>query len=298
MNGKKENTPASSEMKYLTPDKYEERVFNYENVFFSYFYDTDRACVHRIPESAINYVISGEMLITDGEKQISVTKGECVFIPRNIRLTMYKQPKDGERYQGIFLMFKRDFLRRMFDIVGADKIRKETPKLDTEAIKLPLTAELESLFVSITPYFNPENKPSPDIMQLKLQEALLALLHIDQRFAPTLFDFSDPWKIDIIGFLQENYMIEMTTGDMAHYTGRSLAAFKRDFKEVSDLTPEKWLIRKRLEVARNMIEEGANDVADIAYTVGFKNPSHFATAFKRFFGITPSALISTSVTSL
>ena len=86
-------------------------------------------------------------------------------------------------------------------------------------------------------------------MHLKLQEGLLALLHTDKRFMTALFDFSTLWKMDILDFMNENYMYEFTLEELAHYTGRSLATFKRDFKKVSELTPEKWLIRKRLEVA-------------------------------------------------
>lgn len=58
-------------------------IFNYENVFYSYFYDDTTACVHRSREYAMNYVYSGEMLLDNGEEQIHVGKGECVFIPRD-----------------------------------------------------------------------------------------------------------------------------------------------------------------------------------------------------------------------
>ena len=58
-------------------------------------------------------------------------------------------------------------------------------------------------------------------MNLKIQEGLLALLDIDERFAPTLLDFNEPWKIDILEFMSENYMYEFTMEEMAHYTGRS-----------------------------------------------------------------------------
>ena len=80
--------------------------------------------------------------------------------------------------------------------------------------------------------------------------------------------------------MNENYMYELTMEEMAHYTGRSLATFKRDFKKISDLTPEKWLIRKRLEVAYALMKEGGKKVVDVYAEVGFKNPSHFSTAFK------------------
>ncbi len=269
-------------------DELDGQLFNYNNVFFSYFFEDYRVCMHRCSEFGLNYVLSGEMMLDDGQRQVHVTKGECVFVPRDISLTMYKQPRDGERYQGIFVTFSREFLRQMYELVGANKISSSTPRIERGAIRLPQTAELKSLFASLTPYFDEDVTPSDDIMRLKQQEALLALLHIDPRFAPTMFDFSDPWKIDIMDFMNENYMHEMTTEDMAHFTGRSLAAFKRDFKKVSDTTPERWLTRKRLEKAYEMIQDGKQKIVDICYKVGFKNPSHFSTAFKKQYGITPA----------
>ena len=264
-------------------------IFNYNNVFFSFFYDDTSGCIHRSREFALNYVYSGEMLLDNGREQIHVGKGECVFIPRDHHITMYKRTAGGERYCGIFLSFTRPFLKEMYRQFESYKAPANTPKLEG-VVKLPKTVELASLFASMTPYFDPDMKPQDDFMQLKLQEGLLALLHIDLRFAPTLFDFSQPWKIDILDFMNQNYMYEFTLEELAHYTGRSLATFKRDFKKVSDLTPEKWLIRKRLEVAYALIKKGGKKVADVYAEVGFKNQSHFSTAFKKAYGVSPKAI--------
>lgn len=265
-------------------------IFNYNNVFFSFFYDNAVSCIHRSREYAMNYVYSGEMLLDNGNEQIHVGKGECVFIPRDHHITMYKQACEGERYCGIFLMFTRSFLKDMYSKFGQYKAPAHTPKLNGGPVKLPKTAEITSLFASMTPYFDPDVKPQDDFMQLKLQEGLLALLHIDKRFAPTLFDFSEPWKIDILDFMNKNYMYEFTMEELAHYTGRSLATFKRDFKKVSDLTPEKWLIRKRLEVAYDLMKEGGRKIADVYAEVGFKNQSHFSSAFKKMYGVSPTSI--------
>ncbi len=264
-------------------------IFNYNNVFFSFFYDDTTACIHRSHDFAINYVYSGEMVLDNGSKKLHVGKGESVFIPRDHHITIYKKPFGGERYCGIFLSFSRSFLREMYSKYEQFKVPKDTPKLKG-IIKLPKTAELTSLFSSMIPYFDPKVKPQDDLMSLKLQEGLLALLHIDKSFAPTLFDFNEPWKIDIIDFLNKNYMYELTVEDIAHYTGRSLATFKRDFKKVSSLTPEKWLIRKRLEAAYAMMQEGEKKIADIYTKVGFKNQSHFSAAFKKQYGVSPTAV--------
>ena len=280
----------------MNPEKVEEEnsplklIFNYNNVFFSFFYDDTTACVHRSREYAINSVYSGEMVLDNGKQQIHVAKGESVFIPRDHHITLYKKPCNGERYCGIFLSFTRNFLRAMYAQGGPYKVPDNTPKLKSEVLKLPKTAELISLFASLTPFFDPNVKPQDDFMQLKLQEGLLALLHIDERFAPTLFDFNEPWKIDILDFMNQNYMYEFSQEDLAHYTGRSLATFKRDFKKISDLTPEKWLIRKRLEVAYALMQEGGKKIVDVCAKVGFKNQSHFSSAFKKQYGIAPTAV--------
>lgn len=265
-------------------------IFNYNNVFFSFYYDDTHGCIHRSREFAMNYVYSGEMLLDNGKEQIHVEKGECVFIPRDHHITMYKRTFKGERYCGIFLMFTRNFLKEMYTKFEQYKMPANTPNFNNGVIKLPKTAEITSLFASMTPYFNLEVKPQDDLMQLKLQEGLLALLHIDKRFVPTLFDFNEPWKIDILDFMNQNYMYEFSMEDLAHYTGRSLATFKRDFKKVSDLTPGKWLIRKRLEVAYSLIKEGGKTITDIYTEVGFKNQSHFSTAFKKLYGVSPTAI--------
>ncbi len=265
-------------------------IFNYEDVFFSFFYDDIGGCIHRSREYAMNYVYSGEMILENGKEQIHVGKGECVFIPRDHHITMYKKPFDGERYCGIFLNFTRSFLREMYSKFERYKVPSNTPKLESGVVKLPKTAEITSLFASLTPFFDLKVKPQDDFMQLKLQEGLLALLHIDERFAPTLFDFNEPWKIDILDFMNKNYMYEFSMEELAHYTGRSLATFKRDFKKISDLTPEKWLIRKRLEVAYAMMQEGGKKIVDVYTSVGFKNQSHFSAAFKKQYGIAPTAV--------
>lgn len=265
-------------------------IFNYNHVFYSFFYDDTSGCVHRSREYAINYVYSGEMILDNGKEQIRVGKGECVFIPRDHHITLYKKTCDGERYCGIFLNFTRPFLRKMYSTFESYKVPAHTPKLKEGVIKLPKTVELTSLFASMTPYFDPRETPKDDFMNLKLQEGLLALLHIDQRFAPLLFDFNEPWKIDILDFMNQNYMYEFTLEEWAHYTGRSLATFKRDFKKISNLTPEKWLIRKRLEAAYVLMQEGERKIADVYTKVGFKNQSHFSTAFKKQYGVAPTAI--------
>jgi len=51
---------------------------------------------------------------------------------------------------------------------------------------------------------------------------------------------------------------------------------------------QKWIIRKRLEVAHQMLSLGNTRVVDVCYDVGFKNPSHFSRIYKEVYGSAPS----------
>src|SRR5690606_36147551 len=98
------------------------------------------------------------------------------------------------------------------------------------------------------------------------------------------------WKIDLLEFLNENYMQELSMEQIAAFTGRSLATFIREFKKISSLTPQKCLINTRLEIAYIKLKEEKKKAQEICTEVGFKNLSHFSNAFKKQYGISPTEI--------
>jgi len=223
------------------------------------------------------------------KKKTIIRSGESAFVRRDNRVNMYKQPKENEPFRGIFMTLKRHFLRNLYQKIDYKNLPLEAKKHKHSIIKLPQTPDITGLFQSIIPYFNSSIKPSEEIMNLKLQEGVYALLNIDQCFFPTLFDFTEPWKIDILDFLNENYMYDLSIESIASFTGRSLSTFKRDFKKVSQLSPEKWLIKRRLEAAYEKLQRTGKTITDVYVEVGFKNFSHFSRAFKKQYGVPPSS---------
>lgn len=77
--------------------------------------------------------------------------------------------------------------------------------------------------------------------EAEMVEGIYVLLNTDRNLYASLFDFVEPWKIDILDYLNENYMCDLSLEEIASYTGRSLATFKRDFAKVSNLTPQSGL---------------------------------------------------------
>jgi AraC-type DNA-binding domain-containing proteins len=262
--------------------------FSYEDIFFSYYTKDDIVCTKMVREHMLVYVYSGEYLVEEGDTKVSVRKGECIFLRKDNRVQMSKLPFEDEPFQAVFMIFKRNILRELYQKLNKKQLPITTQRHQPSAIPLPHSADIDSLFQSLTPYFDSDKVPAKEVMQLKLQEGIYSLLNIDQRFYPALFDFTEPWKIDILDYLEENYMFDLSVEQIAGFTGRSLAAFKRDFKKISNVPPQKWLIEKRLKVAHDKIRNENRKVSDVYLEVGFKNLSHFSSAYKKQFGMAPS----------
>ena len=274
-------------------DKLEEGyiTFSYSDIVFSYYFSDDIKCSKMVRDHFLVYMYSGEYIIEEGKDKhrTVVHAGECVFMRRDNQITMYKNPLGDEPFRGIFMTLKRPFLRDLYQKIDKKYLPLDAKKSKSSVIKLPDTPDITSLFQSMTPYFDSSIKPSEDIMHLKLLEGVYALLNIDKNFFPTLFDFTTPWKIDILDYLNDNYMYDLTMEEIASFTGRSLSTFKRDFKKISELSPEKWLVHRRLQAAKEMLKNKTKSVTDVYMEVGFKNFSHFSTAFKKQYGIAPSS---------
>jgi AraC family transcriptional regulator, exoenzyme S synthesis regulatory protein ExsA len=264
------------------------KTIAYSGIFLSCFSDYSEKCIHATPEHVLVYLYSGEQVIEDRNRKITLQAGDCAFIRRDHRLKMYKNSKDEVLYKGISLTFKRSMLREFYSKMDKAEIPKNIGISDDYVFKLQPSPAIESLFQSLTPYFDSNIKPTEGVTHLKLLEGIYALLNSNEQLYPILFDFAEPWKVDILEFLNENYADELTMEQIASFTGRSLATFKRDFKKISNHTPQKWLIKRRLEAAYSKLKDEGKKVQDVYVEVGFKNPSHFSTAFKKQYGISPT----------
>lgn len=262
-------------------------VFDCSNILIASYFTNERGCAHENRDHTLIYLCSGKLEVDDNEKKTLLQAGDCAFMRRDHRMWLQKHVEDGKPYRSVVLKFTRAFLRQAYQSIDKEKLpdaKRDQPSLRLLPRNRP---DIRSLFESVIPYFDAGTKPSEEILKLKMTEGLYILLHTDKNLYASLFDFADPWKIDILDFIDKNYMYDLTIDEIAKYTGRSLATFKRDFKKISDLSPQKWIIRRRLEAAHALIQSGERKVTDVCYKVGFKNLSHFSKVYKERYGHSP-----------
>lgn len=97
-----------------------------------------------------------------------------------------------------------------------------------------------------------------------------------------------PWQVRrALDFMTAHLDGDPTVAELARECGLSPAYFARAFRRTTDTTPHQWLIRRRVERARELLLAGDLPLADIAATCGFVDQSHFSRLFARIEGETP-----------
>lgn len=80
---------------------------------------------------------------------------------------------------------------------------------------------------------------------------------------------------------------EFSVDDLAMKMGMGRNTFYRKFKSLSNLTPVEFLRDVRLDKAKGYLENGTDNIAEVAYLVGFNDPKYFSKCFKLRFGCNP-----------
>lgn len=233
------------------------------------------------------------MEIDESGKITRFREGECAFVRKDNRVSMHKHcAKDGKPYTSVALAFTRSFLLDYYRKMDKNSLPSDARRSRTSLLKIPARPDVVSLFESIRPYYSSAAAPDEEWIMMKISEGLRAVLKTDKNVYASLFDFTEPWKIDLMSFMNENYMYDLSMEELANYTGRSLSTFKRDFKKLTDTTPQKWLIDKRLSEAHRMLSEGRRKIQDVAMDVGFSSISFFSRSYKAKFGCSPASTLT------
>ena len=71
----------------------------------------------------------------------------------------------------------------------------------------------------------------------------------------------------------------------------SLKKLKEGFKQIYGTTVYGFLFDYKMELARQLLEQGDHNVNEVGLKVGYSTASHFIAAFKKQFGTTPKKYI-------
>ncbi|WP_073956403.1 AraC family transcriptional regulator [Thalassospira sp. TSL5-1] len=80
----------------------------------------------------------------------------------------------------------------------------------------------------------------------------------------------------------------ITLDDLARVAGLSVFHFSRMFRVSLGEAPHQFVLRKRVEQSRHMLQDGQLGLAEIAVACGFSSQAHFTTRFGYIVGVSPA----------
>ena len=90
-----------------------------------------------------------------------------------------------------------------------------------------------------------------------------------------------------INYINNNFERDLSLGDIARFVFLSPSYFTKAFKEETSMSPISFLLKKRIEVAKELLTDSDLKISDIAFNVGFSNQQRFNEMFKKYAKQTP-----------
>ncbi|MEM9141534.1 MAG: AraC family transcriptional regulator, partial [Bacteroidota bacterium] len=82
----------------------------------------------------------------------------------------------------------------------------------------------------------------------------------------------------------------LSLSDLAKRVSTNECTLKKEFKNIFGTTVFGYLRHLKMEKAKNLLLYQNMPVNEISHIIGYKNPQHFTTAFKKQFGVAPSQM--------
>jgi pimeloyl-ACP methyl ester carboxylesterase/AraC-like DNA-binding protein len=260
------------------------------------------------PETIIgyHYVRSGTMMVeVEGSPPVPIHAGEVAILPRNDPHLLAKRSGlpaidasevtwvTGDGCHHVACGNGPDTTEVWCGFLGTAKSSAH-PLLETlpPVLKVDIrTAEEEWVEASLR--FVAEQVPSPDVVSRLAESFVVQAIREYVRALPAgeggwLAGLSDPAVARALAIIHKRYAEDLEVEELAREAGVSRSVLGERFTELLGEPPMRYCAGWRMRVAANMLRDGKDNTANIAYAVGFNSEAAFNRAFKREFGEPPA----------
>ncbi len=197
---------------------------------------------------------------------------------------------DGEG-QMFALYLDREYLGRRWAAAPDAELRRYSVSGTTDPYLFHLAAEAAARL-------RREQALSPQYVE---SVATLASVHVGDRYlrqrptapAPPSATLSPPAEARVLDHIRTHLDGRLPVADLAAVAGMSTGHFARAFRQSVGDTPHRFVVRQRVEHARQLLLGGGGRVglADVAFRAGFSSQSHLTRCFRAVCGATPGELL-------
>lgn len=188
----------------------------------------------------------------------------------------------------LFIIYSRDFI----DGLGIEEhrffqlIQNYTPQtIQDTAIH---TSVIELLQVNVPAYLRNIQQKSK-VLEIFFKQ-LAFISHLQEKDSVTL-RLEEMNKVEKAkNLIDENISNTYTIPELSRIIGTNEQYLKQHFKQQYGMTIRTYILKNKMNHAKELLIKGDHKVAVIANKIGYKHATHFTTAFKRYFGFLPNSI--------
>jgi pimeloyl-ACP methyl ester carboxylesterase/AraC-like DNA-binding protein len=261
-----------------------------------------------VPEKLMSYhyVRSGRLIVeVDGLAPVVLKPGDIAILPRNDPHRLESQvglpPADASAISRV----TADGVHRVTTGTNGPKAEVwcgflatatngEHPLLDALPPLLTLNvAGGEAEWLESSMRFLAEGQPSPEVVarlaELFVKQAVREYVErLPAGASGWLRGLTDPAVSKALSIIHQRYAEDLDVEGLAKESGVSRTVLGERFGELLGEPPMRYCARWRMRVAANMLRDGKQNTANVAYSVGFNSEAAFNRAFKREYGMPPA----------
>lgn len=238
---------------------------------------------HTLNQNMILYVHSGKGSIFHREGCYPLVSGCICFVGAN--KLYYTLPDDPAEYtrSKLFLSDRElEAVLRLFPEELEMGERFFSGNLVYACLKGENAAWAESVFDGLEKYMD-----RPDYLQAMCTAAFTQLLAaLNENATDRTFPAAGIVQ-KAIEYINTHLHEEISIDEICRYIPVSKYYFCKKFKQVTGLTVMRYILKIRIDTAKNMLENTDLFVGQISERCGFSSQSYFCRVFKEALGITP-----------
>lgn len=235
------------------------------------------------------HVLTGQTMLKTPKGEYILNAGDSVFAKKG---SVISHNLIHEDFCELLVFVPDEFVRTVMQKYKLTLSEGVGDKHTDTVILLKTDEVLQSYFQSLLTHLLQTTPPVEMLLKLKFEELLLNILS-GQNHVPLkcyLSDICRSTKPFIREIMELNFFSNLSLDEFARLCARSLSAFKKEFQEIYNTTPGKWLQEKRLQYSRYLLETTDLSLDEICMESGFENQSHFNRVFKSKYKISPGKL--------
>lgn len=232
-------------------------------------------------------VKTGRLKFRYGDTVCEVAANQMVYLKKDVVIYFEADQTPEIFFHVEYLLFvlRQEVIKEYIKLAQLSIQVKKTATVEIYALDNRLTKYIDSVDLC----FVKSEKVDSRLVKIKLLELLFYLSGQYQGIIEQLLDLKDNYRADFTAVVEENVLNSITLDELARLSGRSLSSFRRDFRAMYKMPVSKWIRRKRLEKAQQLLASTTMTVTEVCYTAGFENLTHFSKLFKFYLGYPPSA---------